>query len=332
MVMMSNDGITHLLPVRNGARFLVSCLTSIVLNIQPGDQIVLIDDGSDDETLQIAHQFNFQGIDHEIKSTGGAGLVFALNLGFSISKHNWVARYDVDDIYRANRIQVQEKLRRPDVGAIFADYSFHDEHGKYLGFIPSPVTDFGCVISLLSSQQTAHPIALINKEMFYLAGGYQQQDFPAEDLSLWIRLSKISTLVSAPEILFSYRISKNSTSGSQPQRVNDKRVELLENWSLGDNRFLEFGQRLQRTKSEYEKSGNSKLRRVFFYRNLLNYHKRVHSPGSRILLLRFQFYSVIFLSPLTSMKALYFLFCRKRARASKIRFFHPGTFNTLPTV
>jgi len=314
--MMSNDGITHLLPVRNGERFLLSCLLSIVENARERDQIVVIDDGSDDATLEIARQFNYQDIDHIIESTGGVGLVLALNLGFRISKHNWVARYDVDDIYCANRIQVQEKLRRPDVGAIFADYSFHDEKGKYVGFIPSPITDLGTVISLLASQQTPHPIALINKEMFDRVGGYLEQDFPAEDLSLWIRLSKVSTLISASESLFSYRISNSSTSGSRLELVNQKRVELINHWSLGQNRFLEFKKELKNTKIVYGNSSHSKLRRIFLYRNLLRYHEKIRSPKNQILILRFQLALVTFSAPITSINTLFFLYLRKHTRKS----------------
>ena len=313
---MSTDGITHLLPVRNGEKFLLSCLSSVVKNARQNDQIIVIDDGSDDATLQIARLFNYQGIDHIIETTGGVGLVLALNLGFSLSKNNWVARYDVDDVYCTNRIAVQEKLRHPEVGAIFSDYSFHDERGNYLGFIPSPITDLGTVISLLASQQTPHPIALINKELFDRVGGYQEQDFPAEDLSLWIRLSEISTLISASESLFSYRISSSSTSGSRLELVYQKRAELINEWGLGQNRLPEFRNQLKNTKKEYKNSSHSKLRIIFLYRNLLIYHAKIQSPKNQILMIRFQLVLVAFSAPITSVKTLYYLFLRKRTRKS----------------
>lgn len=150
--------------------------------------------------------------------------------------------------------------------------------------------------------------------MFNRVGGYSSNDFPAEDLSLWIRLSEISTLVSVPEILFSYRISKSSTSGSRQKEVKAKKIEIIDNWIIEKNRLLAFDKNLDLTKLEYRQTPNSKLRTIFLYRNLMKYHKKILSPGLKQLSLRAHFYLLILLAPVTSIQAFYYFLRRRQSR------------------
>ena len=204
--------VTLLLPIRNGELFVDGIIETMVANSLSTDEILIINDGSTDETLKLVEFWASREPRIKLISTEGIGLVQSLNLGFSESKYNWIARFDADDRYEIDRLQKQRELIGENISVIFADYSIFLNGKKFAGTIPSPVNHYATLLSLLNSQQTAHPVSLINKENFILSGGYKEGEFPAEDLGLWVRMSRHGQLISCPEVLFSYRLSKTSVS------------------------------------------------------------------------------------------------------------------------
>ena len=223
--------ISHLLPVRNGSEFLQSVIPQIVANFSLGDQIIVIDDGSTDETPELLQNFKaeFKGI--EIVRTKGVGLVAALNLGFDVAECSWVARYDVDDDYEAHRIEIQKSQIKKNTVGIFSDYDFRINKKVYAGRMVSPVLPQMTKLSLFASQQTAHPVALLNKSAVQEAGGYNREDFPAEDLGLWFRLAKLGDLISVPETLLHYNLNSKGISASNRNLMKSKASEVVKLYS-----------------------------------------------------------------------------------------------------
>jgi glycosyltransferase involved in cell wall biosynthesis len=220
--------VTLLLPIRNGELFVDGIIETMVANSLSTDEILIINDGSTDETLKLVEFWASREPRIKLISTEGIGLVQSLNLGFSESKYNWIARFDADDRYEIDRLQKQRELIGENISVIFADYSIFLNGKKFAGTIPSPVNHYATLLSLLNSQQTAHPVSLINKEKFNLSGGYLESEFPAEDLGLWARMSRHGQLISCPEKLFSYSLSKTSVSAVRRKEALQKKKEIVQ--------------------------------------------------------------------------------------------------------
>ena len=220
--------VTLLLPIRNGELFVDGIIKTMVANSLSIDEILIINDGSTDKTLTLVEFWASREPRIKLVSTEGIGLVRSLNLGFSESKYNWIARFDADDRYEIDRLQKQRELIGGNISVIFADYSIYLNGKKFAGTIPSPVNHDATLLSLLNSQQTAHPVSLINKEKFNLSGGYLESEFPAEDLGLWARMSRHGQLISCPENLFSYSLSKTSISAVRREEAIQKKEEIVQ--------------------------------------------------------------------------------------------------------
>lgn len=93
-------------------------------------------------------------------------------------------------------------------------------------------------VSLISSQRTAHPSILFNKEAVINAGGYREIDFPAEDLSLWLRMSRIGDLVSVPKTLLHYRLSADSITGKRRVESKEMTRKLLTEIGINQRNIL----------------------------------------------------------------------------------------------
>ena len=219
--------ISGLLPVHNGEKFIDMCLPLILKNLDLDDELIVIDNGSTDgSNIKLERWVN---VDSRIRliSTKKPGLVEALNLGIKESNNNWIARFDVDDVYEPDRLKNQRVAINKETVLIFTDYDFFSNSHNYLGTIPSAIESNAVSVSLVSSQRTAHPSALFSKEAVADAGYYQEIDFPAEDLSLWLRMSRLGKIVSIPETLLHYRLSPGSTSGTRRSEAKDATKRLL---------------------------------------------------------------------------------------------------------
>ena len=220
--MSKRECITAIVPVRNGAKFLSDFLPSIVKACSDDDEIIFIEDHSTDESLQILNEFSSKHRNTRVVISEKSGLVHALNKGINEASHSWLARFDCDDSYAVTRLDQQVAMIKPSVVCIFSDYRISAPGGQNLGLIPSPVDPIATKISLISNVRTPHPVALINKEAAIKVGGYIESDFPAEDLSLWLRLSAEGELVSVPEELLTYFLHTNSVTGTKYFQSKEK--------------------------------------------------------------------------------------------------------------
>lgn len=223
-----NSSISALLPVRNGGEYLESLLPVILEMLERSDELIVVNDGSTDSTEDIIAKF--EKLDCRITSvkTSGVGLVQSLNLGVTASKNAWIARFDVDDRYAEFRLREQRSRLNSEISVLFSDYKFFSSSGVGLGMVYSAVFPNPTAISLVASQRTAHPSAVINREKLLLAGGYLEEDFPAEDLGLWLRMANYGQIVSVPHLLLHYRINANSISS------NNRKVQMSKSRDLSN--------------------------------------------------------------------------------------------------
>lgn len=244
---LSFDSISAVLPVKNGENYLPMLIPRILNMLRSDDTLIVVNDGSADATKQITQEFCSTDSRLILINTPGVGLIESLNLAIQVSKNPWVARFDVDDEYSEQRIQEQRKLIDSGVSVIFSDYKFMSSSGVEMGSVQSAVDPLATLMSLISSQRTPHPVALIRREDLIKAGGYHIDDFPVEDLAVWFRISTFGSIISSPICLLSYRLSGGSISAKNRALQKVKRKEIISNypaWTTLRDANLENFQRL----------------------------------------------------------------------------------------
>jgi glycosyltransferase involved in cell wall biosynthesis len=256
--MVKSPPITLLMPIRNGEKFLSEAMKVLEENTSSEDEILLVNDNSLDETGSILKKWAKRNSNVTVLNNPKSGLVSALNFGLNKASHEWIARFDVDDRYPSSRITETKKFIKNDVVAIFTDYQFTTDSGIGLGVIPSAIEPNSTFLSLVSSQRTAHPSVCFNKYAVQESGGYIQEDFPAEDLSLWLRLSLKGSILSIPKNLLFYRLSKHSISSKLRQDAIQSKKKLLDKFVFNNQVIEECISNLDATKSFYDnyKLGN----------------------------------------------------------------------------
>jgi glycosyltransferase involved in cell wall biosynthesis len=272
---MSKD-ISVLLPVKNGEKYIKDSLHNLLKTIGSSDEILVIDDYSTDGTKNIV----ITGINNDDRiryiKNSKPGLVNALNFGINESVNTWIARADVDDKYEINRLSEQRKNILANTVGIFTDYDFFSESHDYLGTIPSAIDANAVSVSLISSQRTAHPSILFNREAVINAGGYREIDFPAEDLSLWLRMSRLGDLISIPKTLLHYRLSPGSITGTRRIEAKDMTTKLLTDIGINQSNILGLVENFESVQQLYKQHNFASERELLILRDLYFLAKNAH--------------------------------------------------------
>lgn len=276
----ASNPVTILMPVKNGQEYLSQAIIDIEANLDINDEIIVVEDGSTDDTIKLLKSWKKTQQKLTVISTGGKGLVHALNLGISNSSYEWIARFDVDDRYEPNRINIQRKLINQDVAAIFCDYTFNSSNKKNLGWIPCAVTSEATTISLISSQRTPHPGVIFNKSAVQDAGMYVSGDYPAEDLSLWLRLSKLGKLIGSPEKLLHYSLNPVSVSSRQRELALQTKERLLKEYPIDTQAITNLLENWEGSIQFYDTLEFSARRKALLIRDLRICKKRNLLPST----------------------------------------------------
>lgn len=261
--------ISGLLPIYNGEKYIDSSIPMILNNLNLSDELVVVNNGSTDGSLD--KLLSWAKIDNRIRviHIENPGLVAALNLGITECENNWIARFDVDDKYPSNRLQLQRESLTKNSVANFSDYEFISRTGKSLGVVPCGVYPAEVSVSLISSQRTAHPSVIFLKEAVLTAGGYRERDFPAEDLSLWLRLSRLGELSSTPSILLKYMINQGSISTLNFKLIRDKTIDLYRTIGINKSDIDSTLLNIKEKSTRYETLTNPGIRRILLIRELI---------------------------------------------------------------
>nr|WP_321399867.1 glycosyltransferase family A protein [uncultured Desulfobacter sp.] len=118
-----NATLSVILPTYNRAHLISKSITSVLDQLSPGDELIIIDDGSTDDTESLIQQkFNTPLIRY-IK-TGNQGAGAARNLGIKESKGKLIGFIDSDDPWLPGKLSVQRKIMedRGDIVCCFTDF------------------------------------------------------------------------------------------------------------------------------------------------------------------------------------------------------------------
>lgn len=209
---MGQPQVSVVIPVWNGERYLKQAIESILAQDFSDLELIVIDDGSTDESANIAAWY-MHDRRVSVRRQANAGVVGARNAGLHASQAELVAFLDADDIAKPDRLskQVAYMLSNPEV-AVVGSYitCFSDTKGLIrTQQFPTGPSRVAQVLEL--GNPLAQPAVMLRKSMAMAVGGYRDAfKLGAEDYDLWLRLSEKHPLDNIPEPLTLYRIHPES--------------------------------------------------------------------------------------------------------------------------
>lgn len=206
--------ITVLLPVRDGERWIRACLESLAEQTFQDFEILLIDDGCTDSTIELALQR--QDLTIHVLQGPQQGLAAALALGVTQARGEFLARQDVDDLSAPDRLRQQVRFlqQNPNCVAVGSAAAEIDEEGRVLGTIDMPTDPRELQFRAILFNPMIHTSVMMRRLQVLSVGNYWAPSGRAypEDFDLWSRLLAIGQLANLQDNLVSYRRSSQGVS------------------------------------------------------------------------------------------------------------------------
>jgi glycosyltransferase involved in cell wall biosynthesis len=253
--MTDNDLVSVIVPAYNAAETLDETLRSIRSQTHREIEILVVDDGSKDATVEIAQRHAEQDPRLRLISQENAGVAAARNRGIAESKGEVIAPVDADDLWSPDKIERQLRALREGgerVGLVYAWYAHIDSDGNVRGMVrPMESGDvlepicFGNFVGNGSS-------ALMRKSAVLEAGGYDpslraRKAQGCEDFLLYFRIAEKYHFALVADSLTGYRQLPNNMSSDHcqmhrswvivGQEMHERHPELSREITAGGIRF-----------------------------------------------------------------------------------------------
>ncbi|MDE2751097.1 MAG: glycosyltransferase [Gemmatimonadota bacterium] len=216
--------VSVVLPVRDGASTLEPALQSLAAQTFARFEVVVVDDGSRDDTPLVARAWEQRDGRFRVLHTGPRGIVGALQCGLAEARGRYVARMDADDISHSARLAAQFDLLEgaPDLAGCGTGVRYVPESdvtpraAGYAAWLNS-MTDWEAVASNIFVEcPLAHPTFMFRREALAVVGGYRDRGWP-EDYDLLLRLwRRGERFVAVPRVLLDWGNGDGRLSRTHP--------------------------------------------------------------------------------------------------------------------
>ena len=231
---MPNDNLVSIvIPVYNSEKYLEECLDSILNQTYENIEIIAIDDGSEDSSLDILKKYSDK---IHIFSQENQGLASSLNLGISKLKGSWLKWFSPDDVMYPYTIEtlVDETKKHSKDTILYSNWNIIDDAGSILReFQESSYNElsvFQYNVRLLDGQQINVNTTLIPTHLFERCKIRDLDDPVAIDYDFFLRSALLygTKFFSISKPLIKYRIHTNQLSHKNISKTLDY-VEEIKN-------------------------------------------------------------------------------------------------------
>ncbi len=207
--------VSIIMPVYNGSKYVAKAIESILGQTFTNFEFLIIDNASEDNTLEIISSFKDPRI-KLIKNPRNLHLIKSLNIGLEISRGKYVARMDHDDISLPRRLEVEHNFleQHPTVAIVGTWSIIIDGNDTPIKIHKNPTGSNVIKYELLFGNTTTHPSIMMRKDIIIEAKGYDEKWLNTEDYNLYSRVIQSHEIANIPEPLLYYRTHGSSLTGA----------------------------------------------------------------------------------------------------------------------
>ena len=201
------------MPVRDGERFLVEAVESVLGQTLSDLELIVVDDGSTDGTPGLLVELARRDPRVRVLTQAPGGLTAALNAGCALVSAPYIARMDADDVALPDRLERQVAYldARPEAALLGGGIVLVDEAGREIDREPGRAAP-----DLMQRNELVHATVLMRTEAFGALGGYRLDQ--SEDYDLWLRFDEHYGVAALEEPVIRYRLHPGQFSVTELER------------------------------------------------------------------------------------------------------------------
>lgn len=224
MKLPSEYKISVIVTARNYGKYLKQCLDSVLSQCFKDYELVVINDGSEDQTAIILDDY-LKRYSHKMRviTLDKEGLAKACNTGIKASKGKYVIRLDADDYFDDNILLVESNILDTDsnIQMVYPDYYRINNEGDILNLCRMPKVNKE--IKLLDRNPLAAG-AMFRRECYDAIGGYNETLKYQEDYDFWIRFTDKFNVYNVNLPLMYYRQHDKNMSNNFRERMKTRQA------------------------------------------------------------------------------------------------------------
>lgn len=181
--------VSVIIPTYNRAPFITQALESVFAQTFKDFEIIVVDDGSTDNTQEVLKKFDGRIISILQENQG---ISPTRNRGIKLALGQYIAFLDSDDFWTPEKLEDQVKVlyANPKVGIVYSRMPIINAQGVKIGMKPSGVSgrNFRELLEVWGDLPTS--TVMVRRECFDKAGFFDPELQTGEDIELWIRIAR----------------------------------------------------------------------------------------------------------------------------------------------
>ena len=216
--------VSIIIPIYNAEKYLEETIKSALNQTYPDIEVIAVNDGSTDNSLQILEKFTNK---IKIISTEDKGKAYAFNQGLKFASGEWIKVLDGDDVLYPTAIEdlidESKKITNKNKVILYGNFDRIDSKGNIFAQVKEPnyndLTDFELNVRLLDSHFVTEATVLIHNSTLKDYGLYKE-GIPFEDYEIKLRYCLLfgCRLHHVNKTIAKYRI--------HPNQVTRKRIKI----------------------------------------------------------------------------------------------------------
>ncbi len=236
-MMNENILVSIIIPVYNGEKYIADTIQSVIDQTYKNWELIIVDDGSTDNTAVVVKQFNDSRISYIKKNN--TGVSDTRNLGATISKGEILCFLDADDIWLPENLEkkVEKLITEPKGVLVYSSMFLWDERNDYKTCKTTKKIvedDWGKFRRLMVP--TIPSSAIIKRDYFFEAGMFDTNISTSADFDLTIRLRELGEFIYLEEPLVLYRCHPSQMHNNIALYKHDM-IYILKKYKSNTNLF-----------------------------------------------------------------------------------------------
>ena len=221
--------ISVIIPTYNAAAYIYEALDSVLAQTYKDYEIIVIDDGSTDDTKELI-EVHYPAVKYFYVENNGVSA--ARNLGIVKAQGEFIAFLDADDMWLPEKLEKQLTVFGADesVGLVFTENYFFNDQGLS-GFTnkKSRLMRGDIVKNIFLNSYAVTSTVMVRKSVFKQVGLFEEELSVAEDDNMWMRIAMKFGVELIDECLVMYRMTAGSLSSNFDSIVSgvERHLELL---------------------------------------------------------------------------------------------------------
>lgn len=207
--------ISVIVPVYNGGETIKETIESVLNQTFSNLELIIIDDGSQDSTLNIIS--NIKDSRLKVFSYQNAGVAISRNRGIQKAGGKFIAFLDADDLWTSDKLEAQLKALQsnPQAAVAYSWVDYINAEGEFLHNGNHITINGNAYKQMLVEnilENGSNP--LVRRDALIKVGDFDQSLTPAEDWDMWLRLAACYDFVTVPYPQILYRTLSSSGSSN----------------------------------------------------------------------------------------------------------------------